>query len=182
MVDDPSNQPKRAAEAPEDVVRLDAWIDAELGRPLTIVALLRAGGDDALLAAWRAQLPAYTRVRLLVEASGAETQIAETLARVARHDPDALLVVDDAGADADADAARRWTAETLDAAEGLNLFERILIGLFGAGVTRAAARARGFEDGFAPEQPLAEALAILAREAVARELYRRYGSSPPCYL
>ena len=127
--------------------------------------------DDALLATWRAPLPAYARVRLLVETpTGAET-LAATLTRVAQHDPDALLVVDDADAD-EVERARRWSAEALDAAEGLNLFERMLIGLFGAGVTRAAARARGFEDGFAPEHPLAEALAILACEAVSRQHYR----------
>jgi hypothetical protein len=49
-------------------------------------------------------------------------------------------------------------------------------------MTRAAARRCGFEDGFAVDQPLVAALTILAREAVTRAAYRRYGSSPPCYL
>jgi hypothetical protein len=95
-------------------------------------------------------------------------------------DPDTLLVCEDAGGDAE--AAQRWRAAVLDAAEGRNLFERMLIALYGAGVTRAIARKLGYEDGFAPDLPLADALAILAREAVTREAYRRYGSSPPCYL
>jgi hypothetical protein len=184
MADDTLDQPMRAPEAPEDVAALNAWMDAQLGRPLTIVALRRTEADGAdPLADWRAQLPQFPLARLLAEEAD-ETQIAETLTRIAQLDPDALLVCDEAGDDAsgEADAAQRWRAAVLDIAEGHNLFERMEIALVGAGMTRPAARARGFEDGFASDHPLAEALAILAREAVTRAAYRRYGSSPPCYL
>ncbi len=176
---DQPGQPALAPQAPTDVAALNAWMDAQLGRPLTIVALCRSGAGADPLAGWRAQLRAFPRVRLLVEEAG-DAPIAEALARVAQSDPDTLLLCDDTSGDAA--AAQRWRAAALDTAEGRNLFERMLIALYGAGVTRAAARAQGFEDGFAPEQPFAAVLAILAREAVTRETYRRYGSSPPCYL
>ncbi len=188
MADDTLDQPMRAPVAPEDVAALNAWMGAQLGRPLTIVALRHAEADGAdLLAGWCAQLPQFPLVRLLVEQAD-EAQIAEALARIAQLDPDALLVCDEPSdepsgeASGDAVAARRWRAAVLDIAEGRNLFERMEIALVGVGMTRLAARACGFEDGFASDHPLAEALAILAREAVTRAAYRRYGSSPPCYL
>lgn len=175
--------------APNDPAQFTAWLDAALGRPLALVALRRVGAQDDPLAAWQASLAAsYPSVRLIVEeieeASSTEALTA-ALARIAQRDPYVLLVCADAQsageADAD-DAAENWCARILDAAEGLNLFERMLLARYGSGVTRASARARGFEDGFSPDQPLPDALAILAREAIARETYRKYGSSPPCYL
>ena len=180
MADDTLDQPTRAPQAPTDVAALNAWMAAQLGRPLTLVALRRAGASGAdPLADWRAQLPRFPLACLLEEQAD-EAQIGETLAHIAQLDPDMLLVCDEASGDVD--AAQRWRAAVLDAAEGRNLFERMEIALVGAGMTRPAARACGFEDGFATDQPLAEALAILAREAVTRAAYRRYGSSPPCYL
>lgn len=184
MADEPYDQPMRAAEAPVDVAALNAWLDAQLGRPLALVTLRRPGGSgDDMLAAWRAQLPAFPTV-LLTEEVTDEATAAEALARIAQRDPDALLICDGAGEEPvlDSDAANRWRASILDMAEGRNLFERMQIALVGVGMTRKAARAKGFEDGFASDQPLAEALATLAREAVTRAAYRRYGSSPPCYL
>jgi len=188
MADDTLDQPMRAPVAPEDVAALNAWMDAQLGRPLIIVALRRAVASGAdPLAGWRAQLPQFPLVRLLEEVAD-EAQIAESLTRIAQLDADALLVCDEASDEAsgdasgDADVARCWRAAALDIAEGRNLFERMEIALVGAGMTRPAARAHGFEDGFASDHPVAEALAILAREAVTRAAYRRYGSSPPCYL
>lgn len=170
-------------QAPTDPAQFTDWLVEQLGRPLLLVALRRAaddGGADAL-AGWRAGLAAYTGVRLLVEAIGGAPDTA-TLARIAQLDPDALLVCEDARDSSGAPTPGDWRAAVLDVAEGLNLFERMLLAWYGAGVTRAAARATGYEDGFAPDQPLPDALAILAREAIARETYRRRGSSPPCYL
>jgi hypothetical protein len=185
MADDTLDQPMRAPQAPVEVAALNAWMDAQLGRPLTIVALRRAGDSGAdPLAGWRAQLPQFPLARLLEEQADEEqadeAQIGEALARISQLDPDVLLVCDEASGDAD--AAQHWRAAILDIAEGRNLFERMEIALVGAGMTRPAARARGFEDGFASDHALAETLAILAREAVTRAAYRRYGSSPPCYL
>ena len=166
--------------APADPAQFTDWLVETLGRPLLIVALRHAGGEDPL-AGWRAKLAAYPAVRLRVEEIG-ETPDATTLACVAQFDPDTLLVCEDAH-DADGVATPGgWRAAILDTAEGLNLFERMLLAWYGAGVTRALARAAGYEDGFAPDQPLGDVLAILAREAIARETYRRHGSSPPCYL
>lgn len=172
------NQPSRAPEAPEDVAALNAWIDAQLGRTLTLVALIRPG-SAAILDSWREQLSAFPRVRLLVEVVSSDTSIPDALTRAAQHTPDALLICDAGGDDED---ARRWRAAILDAAEGRNLFERMLIALCGVGMTRASARTRSLEDGYATDQPFAQALASIARETLTREAFRRYGSSPPCYL
>jgi hypothetical protein len=174
MMDDPLDQPARAPEAPGEVAALNAWLAAQLGRPLVLLALRRAGDDR--LAGWRAQLPQFPLVTL-DELMVGDDPLAETLAQVAQRDPDTLLVCDDAG-----DATQAWRAALLDTAEECNLFERVEITLAGDGMTRAAARRCGFEDGFAVDQPLVAALTILAREAVTRAAYRRYGSSPPCYL
>lgn len=168
----------QASQLSADPAQFTAWLDDALGRSLTIVALRRVGSKDDPIAAWRDALEAYPSVRLLVE-TAPDSAGAEALARVAQRDPDALLVCADA---AEADVAGAWRARILDAAEGLNLFERMLLACYGPGITRVFARAHGFEDGFAPDQPLADALAIIAREAIARETYRRRGSSPPCYL
>lgn len=168
-----------ALRAPADPLLFSAWLADALGRPLVIVALRRPDGDDPL-ADWRAPLKAYPSVRLFTEEAGKTPDAA--LSRIAQSDPDALLVCEDAR-DADgAPTSGAWRSAILDAAESLNLFDRMLIVWRGAGVTRASARAAGYEDGFAPEQPLADVLAILAREAITRASYRRQGSSPPCYL
>lgn len=179
MTDAMFDQPRRAPEAPEDVAALNAWIDAQLGRTLTLGALLRAG-STSLLDGWSEQLPAFPRVRLLVEVVGPDaSSIPDALARAVQHDPDALLICD---AGDDGEDERRWRSAILDVAEGRNLFERMLIALCGPGMTRSGARAHSFEDGYATDQPMAQALAIIAREALTRETFRRYGSSPPCYL
>ena len=173
------------SQAPTDPAQFTDWLDAALGRPMTIVALRRAGaapvGGDDPLAGWRAGLGAYPGVRLLMKEIG-DAPDAETLARVAELAPDALLVCEDARDAGGVATPGEWRAAILSAAEGLNLFERMLLAWYGAGVTRAAARASGYEDGFAPDQSLPDALAIFAREAIGRETYRRHGSSPPCYL
>lgn len=171
-----------ATQAPADPAQFTTWLDEALGRPLTIVALRRAGagGGDPLVG-WRAHLSAYPTVRLLVE-EVSDALGGVTLSRITQLDPDALLVCEDARDPNGAPTPGDWRAAILSVAEGLNLFERMLLAWYGAGVTRASARAAGFEDGFAPDQPFPDALAILAREAIGRETYRRRGSSPPCYL
>jgi hypothetical protein len=168
-----------AAQTAMDAAQFTAWLDAELGRPLTIVALCRTASSDDLPALWREALASYPCVRLVAETLG-ESSVADALARIALSDPDALLVCEQA--DAAGEQPGGWRVEVLSVAEERNLFERMLLARYGAGVTRANARKQGYEDGFAPEQPLAEVLATLAREAIGRESYRRRGSSPPCYL
>lgn len=173
------------SQAPTDPAQFTEWLYEALGRPLLIVAVRRAdasmdGGEDPL-AGWRAQFRAYPGVRLLAREIG-ETPDTEALTSIAQLDPDVLLVCEDAqGADG-APTPADWRAAILYVAEGLNLFERMLLAWYGAEVTRAIARKSGYEDGFAPDQPLADALATMAREAIGRETYRRRGSSPPCYL
>ncbi len=169
-----------AAYAPTDPTLFSAWIVDTLGRPLVIVAL-RHEEEGNPLADLRAQLRAYPSVRLLVEVVADATDTA-ALSRIAALEPDTLLVCEDARDPDGAPTAGAWRTAILDAAEGLNLFDRMLIAWRGVGVTRASARAAGYEDGFTPEQPLADVLAILAREAITRASYRRQGSSPPCYL
>lgn len=174
-----------ALQSPTDPAQFTGWLDEALGRPMLIVALRRAGapvdGGADPLAGWRAQLGAYPGVRLLVREIG-DAPDAEALARIAQLDPDILLVCEDAHDAGGMSTPSDWRAAILDVAEGLNLFERMMLAWYGAGVTRATARKSGYEDGFAPDQPLFDALVILAREAIGRETYRRHGSSPPCYL
>lgn len=170
-----------ALSAPTNPALFSAWLADALGRPLTLVALRRADGPAEPLAVWREALAAYSGVRLLTETLS-DTPDAAALSRIAQFDPDALLICEGAHDTSGAPTPNAWRAAILDAAEGLNLFERMLLAWCGAGVTRATARAAGFEEGFAPGDPLPATLATLAREALARESYRRKGSSPPCYL
>lgn len=170
-----------ALSAPTNPTLFSAWLADALGRPLMLMVLRRADATAEPLAAWRAALAPYSGVRLFTETLG-DSPDAAALSRIAQQDPDVLLIWEDAH---DADGAPTpgaWRAAILDAAEGLNLFERMLLAWCGAGVTRASARAAGYEEGFAPDDPLPATLATLAREALARESYRRRGSSPPCYL
>ena len=177
-MDDPLDQPTRAPEAPGEEAALNAWLGAQLGRPLVLLALRHTSDDagGAWLASWWVEAPRFPGVTL-EELTAGDEPLAATLARVAQRDPDALLVCDGGGDDTQA-----WRAALLNAAEDRNLFERVEITLAAARMTRTIARHCGFEDGFATDQPLVVALAILAREAVTRAAYRRYGSSPPCYL
>jgi hypothetical protein len=173
-----------ASLAAADPAAFTSWLDEALGRPMRIIALRRAGaaadsGDP--LVAWGARLATYPCVWLRTREVDAAPDRA-ALASIAQLDPDVLLVCEDALDASGAPAPAGWRAAILGAAEDLNLFERTMLAWFGAGVTRAIARASGYEDGFAPDQPLHDALVILAREAIGRETYRRYGSSPPCYL
>lgn len=171
------DQPSRAPKPPTDVAALNAWIDAQLGRTLTLVALTRPD-SAAILDGWREQLPDFPHVQLLMDVVGSDASIPDALDRAAQTGPDALLICDSG----DSEDARRWRTSVLDVAEGRNLFERMLIAMCGAGMTRAIARKLSFEDGYATDQPFAQALAIIARETLTRETFRRYGSSPPCYL
>ncbi len=173
------------SQAPTDPMQFTDWLDEALGRPMVIVALRHAGaaarGDCDPLAPWRTRLGAYPGVRLRDLEMG-DAPDAAALTAVSQLDADVLLVCEDAYDASGVATPGEWRAAILDAAEGINLFERMLLAWYGAGVTRAAARKAGYEDGFAPDQPLPEALAILARETIGRETYRRHGSSPPCYL
>ncbi len=172
-------------QAPTDPAQFTAWLDDALGRPMLIVALRHAGGAARRardpLAPWRERLEAYPGVRLRDWEIG-DAPDAAALTAIAQLDADVLLVCEDAHDASGAATPSEWRAAILDAAEGINLFERMLLAWYGVGVMRAAARKAGYEDGFAPDRPLPEALAILARETIGRETYRRYGSSPPCYL
>ncbi|MDE3230231.1 MAG: hypothetical protein KGO05_10145 [Chloroflexota bacterium] len=170
-----------ALSAPTNPTLFSAWLADALGRPLTLVALRRADGPAEPLAAWREGLAAYSGVRLLTETLD-DAPDAAALSRIAQRDPDALLICEDARDASGAPTPGAWRAAIIDAAEGLNLFERMLLAWCGVGVTRTSARAAGYEEGFAPDDPLPATLATLAREALARESYRRKGSSPPCYL
>lgn len=174
-----------ASQAPADPRQFTIWLDEALGRPLMIMALRRAGAHahiaDDPLAGWRAQLEAYPGVRLHAREIG-DAPDAATLGRITQLDPDVLLVCENLRDAEGVAIPDDWRAAILFVAEDLNLFERMLLAWYGAGVTRSAARASGYEDGFAPDQPLSEVLAILARDAIARASYRRRGSSPPCYL
>ena len=188
---------------------LDARLRVELGRRLTLVMLwtpeaasayTARGKTDETLATFRAEVGVYQEVRLLAidstevpESSltqAVEARIEAALRETLRMDADAVLIWQGAqtaplGTHDDADE-REWLLKALVVAERLNLFDAATLALFGPSVTRAQARALGYEDGFALTEPLAEAvhaaLERLTRDALARAEYRHKGSSPPCYL
>ncbi|HUY76517.1 MAG TPA: hypothetical protein VMV29_07075 [Ktedonobacterales bacterium] len=205
--DDVIGEGKRAAR-----VALDAQLRTELGRRLTLVLLwapeaLNAptttdanDATDEAMAPFQAELAAYHEVRLLtVDAHGAPVSTAtqtrdaklEAALRTAfQMDADAVLIWQGAqttpmGTPDDADE-REWLRAVVAIAERLNLFDAATLALIGPSVSRAQARALGYEDGFALTEPLADAvhaaLERLTHEALARAEYRHKGSSPPCYL
>ncbi len=171
----PSNPPEHPNE-------LGAWIRGRLGRRLTVVVVTsgtRAGAGMDLCSSLASQPEA--RVARVAANDGAE----RTLAEVARVDPDVVLIwLDEADADAEdrQETDRGWAAAALAACEQQGLLDRAVVVLTGPDVTRAGARALGFEDGIASGTASQEVMRQLAHEAVARDELRRHGSSPPCYL
>lgn len=161
---------------------LDTWLREQLGRQM-VVAVVAAGAQaESALARIEQGTARYGEVRLLGRTATFDrddARLAALIAELAPLDPDAVLVVSTAAAD----AARQWAVRALAACERAGLRDRAFVALLAPGEgVRAQARALGFEDGFALDLSLATLLAALAREAVALDELRRRGSSPPCYL
>lgn len=171
---------------------VNAALRAALSRRLAVAVLPPAGGDPACDDLC-ARLAAYPEVHVLVENPGPQPDylsLKVLLQAVTRADADALLVWTDGAALAAQPSdgtpaqagATSWPRLVLGAAEDVNLLDYCFTAPIGPGVTRAAARRTGYEDGFPAETPIARLVRALAREAQAREQRRRQGSSPPCYL
>jgi hypothetical protein len=185
--DDAEPTMMRGAEV-EDAAAVNAWLRAELGRRLTVGVLEADGDEDDACAHLCARLALYPEVRVLKCASPAAARDAllTQLCELVREDADALLVWVSAAALATSEGAsppeRLWAAEVLACADDLNLRDRCFTALLGKGVTRQDARKAGYEDGFPANISPAVLVRALGREALQREVYRRRGSSPPCYL
>lgn len=171
------------AEPPREPPALDHWLREHLGRQLIIAALVASSPDSAALDDFRAPLSAYAEVRLVESAAdpaATDRQLEQLLAPLAQLDPDIVLVWATSLDHISMPAS--WSNAALAACEHLGLLDRCYVALIAPQMTRSDARALGFEEGFPTTQPVTDLLAVLAREAVARDDYRRRGSSPPCFL
>lgn len=171
---------------------VDDWLRRALGRQLQLLPLAPLdAGEDARLAALLAALRRCAEIRLVGAATqepseGASRVSDEDLLRAGlRADVDIVLVWAPEGALPAASGAQggepAWYRGVLTRIEDVGLRDRAFVALVGPAVTRVAARALGYEDGFT-DVPTAALVVALAREAVRREEYLRRGSSPPCYL
>ncbi len=170
---------------PSDVAEMDELterIRTELGRQLVVVMLPAPEGTGDELDRFSQRLRELPEVRVAevapLDARAARRDIERALAEVATQDPDALLVWT-GGPDA---PGEQWRINVLGEAERQGICDQCLVALAGADVTRARARKLGYEDGYSPDTPVLELARALLREALARDEFRRRGSSPPCYL
>ncbi|MEO7000165.1 MAG: hypothetical protein ABI274_00040 [Ktedonobacterales bacterium] len=195
-----------AAEAAEheQITRIDTWLRANLGRRLVVALVLAdrslAPDDQAGFRQLLERFSAYAEV-WTPPSQPVGGSVEAALRGALAFDADAILVwMDWAQADAtcvqpqaqqltpDQRAALHtapYTAsarDTLALAEQLGALDRCFSALIGPGVSRDAARALGYEDGFPADGPTPALIEMLGNEALARETYRRQGSSPPCYL
>ena len=172
------------------VLDLDRQLRIELGRRLTLALIAPPGGPDEAVAGLHARLAAYPDVLAVVvsPASTKRDEAERVMADAARLDPDAVLVALASGsptvqvADSAAVPAIKWPRDLLDVADRMGVRDRAFFALVGDPMTRETARRMRYEDGFSVHAPAHDLIAVLAREALAREEARRRGSSPPCYL
>jgi hypothetical protein len=173
----------------DDAATVNAWLRLELGRRLTVgmLAAYRDGREG--YAGLCDRLALFPEVRMLTvtsPAGAARDEMLPLLGELAREDADALLVWLPAGAPAAHDSAstpeRLWAGEVLACADEINLRDRCFTALVGEGMARQDARKAGYEDGFSADISPAVLVRALGHEALQREIYRRRGSSPPCYL
>lgn len=188
---DPRGGMMPASATPADAAGLDLWLRTELRRRLTIAVIEPLGGPNPLCQNHCALLAIFSEVRMVTHRppdSPDTSSATALLARVERDDVDALLVwtngrlLTTGPLEGACTAEWQWPRTLLTAAEHTGLLDRSLIALIGEDVTQAAARKIGYEDGFSPDLPVPALVGALARDALVREMYRRRGSSPPCYL
>ena len=182
---------------------LDGWLRERLGRPLVVIGLTLP--TNSQLADRRLPLLGDPPRRFIeglgpfheawVRWLAAGMTLDTALAYSAGQEADALLIwVPQAptGAPAQSEAGRvegadtHWLAHVLadliELTDAQNLRDRCVLMLVGPGASREAAHRLGFDDGFGVDAPPSRIATALAREAVARDQFRRMGSSPPCYL
>jgi hypothetical protein len=182
--------------APAD---LDALLREQLGRRLVVAGLTLvppAPGSVHLTGEPPAELLAglSTYAELWVRWTHADTPIGAALRQAAQHDADVVLgwlaAPIPSGvptvAAGSAFVPPNWPLPVIAAligeADDLNLRDRCVFALAGPDATQALARQAGCDEGFALAVPLARIVGTLAREVLARDEFRRGGSSPPCYL
>ncbi|MGH2516770.1 MAG: hypothetical protein ACRDHP_14045 [Ktedonobacterales bacterium] len=166
-------------EMPADLDALAGLVRERLGRRMIVAVLAPPGQESGALRALADALAAFPGARVAYEQPPANLEA--FLARLHSLGPDGVLV----GADDDEMTPPNsppWHARVLAIADRIGLCDRSFVALVGARVTRQSARRAGFEDGFPLDTPLDALLPALVREALARDEFRRRGSSPPCYL
>lgn len=169
---------------PTDPAALAELVRARLGRRM-IVAVLAPPDEPPhnlrALADMANTLAAFPGARVAYEQPSADLEA--FLIRLHRLGPDVVLVgVSDVPATPPPPPARPWHLRVFAIADRIGLCDRSIVALIGPHVTRETARRAGFEDGYPLDIPLDTLLPALAREALARDEFRRQGSSPPCYL
>lgn len=169
---------------PSDSVALADLVQAGLGRRMIVAVLVPPapdGADHRALSDLAAALAAFPGARVAYEQPPADLEA--FLTQLHSLGPDVVLVgAEDASASAGAPSERPWHLYVFAIADRIGLCDRSFVALVGPRVTRESARRAGFEDGFALDTPVDTLLPALVREALARDEFRRKGSSPPCYL
>jgi len=155
------------------------WLRRELGRPL-IVAVVVHVESDWDTSAFHVELGQTESVKYVVsqpDSSRSNTQFLSVCAKFANLAPDVVLAW--CGVQP-ADAG--WLRALVQASEQVGLAGECLMAVAGTELNRQLAHSLGFDTWFRADEPFDEIFRMLAREGVTREIFRRRGSSPPCYL
>lgn len=167
---------------PADPAALAELIRARLGRRLIVAVLAPpddTGEDPRALAD---ALAAFPGARVAYERPpDAPADLETFLARLHTLGPDVVLI-GATEARAPEPIERPWHLRVFAIAERIGLCDRGFVALVGSHVTRQSARRLGFEDGYPLDTPMDVLLPAFVRAALARDEFRRQGSSPPCYL
>jgi hypothetical protein len=177
-----SESPEADAQAddalPTDLSALAVLVREWLGRRIVVAVLAPPDMADEAPRALADTFAAFSGARVVFEQTASNPE--PLLARLHSLGPDVVLI--GAAENAATDGETAWHARVLAIADDIGLSDRSFVALVGSHVTRQSARHLGFEDGFPLDTPLDTLLPALVREALARDEFRRPGSSPPCYL
>ena len=177
MISDEQDELPAVPEGDRGIV--SAWLREELGRPLTVVVVTptASGWHES---EFRSELDQTESVKYTVaqlDAAQRGDQSVAVFARFANLTPDILLAwCDQQPADSD------WLRSVVRAADQVGLSDQCFMAVAGTAVEKGLARSLGFDNCFSPEEPFDEVFRTIAREGVTREVFRRRGASPPCYL
>ncbi|HLZ24250.1 MAG TPA: hypothetical protein VKQ30_19225 [Ktedonobacterales bacterium] len=164
---------------PADPAALAALVRERLSRRMIVAVLAPPEGPTNDLLALADALATFPGARVAYEQ--VLTDLETFLTRLHSLGPDVVLV-GAVEASAPAPVEHPWHQRVFTIADRIGLCDRSFVALVGPYVTRPSARTAGFEDGFPLDTPIDKLLPALAREALARDEFRRQGSSPPCYL
>ena len=173
---------------PADPAALADQVRSRLGRRMIVVLLAppdKPIGPAEPLSVLADMLAAFPAARVAYEQPPDDSAALETfLERLHSLGPDVVLVgaADETPKTSPAPDERLWHLRVFAIADRIGLCDRSFVALAGSRVTRQSARHAGFEDGFSLPAPVDALLPALVRETLARDEFRRKGSSPPCYL